>query len=190
MNQPLAYVFWHWKRRDVGDAHYEAGQRAFHAALASEPPPGFRRSFSSGCSAAPWAAGGDPAYEDWYLVDDFAALGRLNEAAVTGSRADPHDGAAALAAGATAGVFGLKAGTLMAQPQFASWFSKPAGMSYLELFARLQPVIEDTHAALWMRQMTLGPTREFCLHSLTPVPVPAGLDPLVLSLRPILPFAG
>ena len=82
----LAYVFCHWKRADVGTQDYEDRQRAFHAALWAAPPSGFVESFSVGVSDAPWAASPE-AYEDWYLIEDFSALGLLNEAAISNSRA-------------------------------------------------------------------------------------------------------
>src|SRR5207253_6612299 len=44
-------------------------------------------------------------YEDWYFVDDFTALGALNEAAVTVARKDPHDTVAKLAGGGAGGVY-------------------------------------------------------------------------------------
>ena len=183
----LAYVFWHWPQAHTDIGEYEARQRAFHAALAAGPAHGFRWSFTAGVSGAPWAAAGADAYEDWYAVDDFAALGTLNDAAVSGSRLAPHDAAAAAVAGGAGGVYGLRAGTAVRAPQFAHWFGKPAGMSYHELFAQLTPVVDRAQAALWMRQMVLGPAREFCLHAATPLSLPAPFDTLVTRLRLVFP---
>jgi hypothetical protein len=182
----LAYVFWHWKRPEVAAADYEARQRAFHAALGAAPPPGFISSFSLGISHAPWA-GASEAYEDWYLVQDFAALGLLNEAAVSRSRSHPHELAASVAAGGVAGVYGLKLGTTPRRPQYAHWFSKPGGMAYSELFAQIGPVVHRVDGALWMRQMTLGPAREFCLHSGAPVSELERFGALVIALRQTWP---
>jgi hypothetical protein len=70
----------------------------FHAALERAPSAGYLPSFSAGGSGLSWPLAVGDAYEDWYLVRDFSALGLLNEAAVTESRRGPHDGAAALAA--------------------------------------------------------------------------------------------
>jgi len=183
----LAYVFWHWKRAEISSNDYANRQRAFHAALAAAPSPGLRGSFSVSLSGAPWAAAGAEAYEDWYLVDDFGALGPLNEAAVSATRAAPHDAAATVAAGGSGGLYGLRHGTLSREPRYAHWFGKPDGMSYGELFAQLTPVVEQTDGALWMRQMVLGPAREFCLHAGAPVVLPGRFDVLVLSLRPAWP---
>jgi hypothetical protein len=184
----LAYVFSHWKRADVETSDYENRQRAFHAALAAAPSAGFVESFSVGMSGAPWAASPE-AYEDWYLVEDFTALGLLNEAAVSGSRAHPHDLAAAVAAGGVAGVYGLKLGAALRPPLVAHWFGKPDGMAYRDLVATLAPEVDRVQGALWMRQMTLGPAREFCLHASEPVSMLAGLGALVIPVRPIWPAA-
>jgi hypothetical protein len=182
----LAYVFWHWKRTEIASKDYEDRQRGFHAALGVAPPSGFIDSFSVGVSNAPWAASSE-AYEDWYVVQDFGALGQLNEAAVSGGRLQPHDVAAAVAAGGTAGVYGLKLGTVPPRPQYAHWFAKPEGMAYREVFDQLAPVVDRVQGALWMRQMVLGPAREFCLHAAESVSLPAGIEALVIPLRPIWP---
>jgi len=183
----LAYVFWHWRQTQTAAQEYEGRQRAFHAALATAPASGFLRSFSVGLSGAPWAADGGEAYEDWYLVQDFGALGALNEAAVSASRAAPHDAAAAVAGGGAGGVYRLRSGAALYTPTYAYWFGKPEGMSYTALLAQLTPVVEHAHAALWMRQMVLGPAREFCVHVATPVSLPAACDALVMPLRPAWP---
>ena len=184
----LAYVFWHWKRAAVSEQNYEARQRAFHEALGAAPPDGFIRSFSAACQGAEWAAGGEPAYEDWYLVQDYAALGHLNEAAISGSRAGPHAGAASASAGGTAGIYALRWGEPLSRPGFAHWFSKPEGLSYAELFDRLEPAAGQARSALWMRQMTLGPAREFCLHTEGAFLLPQSLASLTLALRPVWPL--
>ena len=186
----LAYVFWHWRKPGVSPGDYEERQRAFHAALAAEPPQGFLGSFSVALSGAPWAARGGDAYGDWYFVVDFAALGVLNDAAVTGGRAGPHAAAAAAAEGGTAGVYRLRVGDALLPPRHACWLSKPPGMRYDEFFSLLAPVVKDAHGALWMRQMTLGPAREFSLHTDSPPAVPSGLDPLVVPVRPVWPARG
>jgi len=182
-NPLLAYVFWHWKQAEITAKEYENRQRAFHAALAAAPSAGFLESFSMRLSHAPWAAGGGDAYEDWYLVQDFRALGLLNEAAVSASRAAPHDGAAAVAAGGAGGLYSLQHGATLRQPQVAHWFGKPEGMPYRDLFAQLAPVVEQVQGALWMRQMVLGPAHEFCLHAAAPVSMPAVFSALVIPLR-------
>src|SRR5687767_10982784 len=135
----LAYLFWYWRRDGVDAADYESRQRAFHAALAEAPPDGFLRSASFALSGAPWANAGGEAYEDWYLADSFAALDTLNDAAVTASRRLPHDRAAALAADGAGGVHRLKLGEPVAEPRYAYWLGKPAGVGYDELWRLLEP---------------------------------------------------
>jgi hypothetical protein len=54
-------------------------------------------------------------------------------------------------------------------------------MPYRELFAQLAPVVDRVEGALWMRQMVLGPAREFCLHTTAPVSMLGDLDALVIS---------
>ena len=183
----LAYVFWHWRRPDVPAAPYEALQRRFHAALGAAPPPGFLRSRSLAITGAPWAAGGNEAYEDWYLVEGSAALDPLNVAAVSASRQAPHDAAAAAADGGTAGLYLLRSGSAGEAPRTATWFAKPAGQSYAALFALLEPLVRAEGGALWGRQMVLGPTPEFCLHTARPVALPAPLVPVPLHFRPVWP---
>jgi len=94
----------------------------------------------------------------------------------------------AAVADGTAGLYGLKLGTPLPAPRVAHWFAKPAGMRYDELLRLLSPLMDSSRGALWMRQMVLGPAREFCLHARTAVALPAPLVPLVLPLlRPTWP---
>jgi len=181
----LAYAFWHWKRPDVSIETYEARQGDFQAALAANPPEGFLRGSTVRIEGAPWAAAGDLAYEDWYVIRGMGSLEALNEAAVTAARRAPHDAVAQLAAGGTAGLYGLRGGSPMSSPPLATWFRKPVGLSYSALFDALAPIIATAPATLWMRQLVLGPTPEFCLHSRTAVELPAGIAGRTLSLIPV-----
>ena len=154
----LAYVFWHRPAHDTASAPYEHALAAFHRALAAEPPPGFRRSWAFRLAEVPWLGG--PGYEDWYLVDSFAALGELNEAAVSASRQAPHDAVAGLAADGTAGVYRLVAGEPSLGTARAAWLPKPPGKTYPAFLAE----VGAPSASVWQRQMTLGPAPEFCVH--------------------------
>lgn len=183
----IAYVFWHGKQASIAAEAYEQRQRAFHAALASAPPAGFLRSWSGALAGAPWASAGGAAYEDWYMVEDFAALGTLNDAAVSMSRQGPHDAAAAVAASGAGGVYRLHLGRAAAAPQHATWFSKPTGMTYQALYQYLAPVIARMEGQLWLRQMVLGPAPELCIHTASPVPLPAAFDTLTIPLRSVWP---
>jgi hypothetical protein len=159
----LAYVFWHWRRPDVDGASYAGRLAAFHEALRRSAPPGFGGSSTFRAGRAPWVAT-DESYEDWYLTDGSAALDPLNDASVSGICREPHDAAARSAAGGTAGLYRLRFGSAeVASARVAYWFSKPAGTSYVDLYARLAPLTGSPRCGLWGRQMTLGPTPEFCL---------------------------
>ncbi len=181
----LAYAFWHWKRPEVSIETYEARQGDFQGALAAHPPAGFLHGSTARIEGAPWAAEGEPAYEDWYVIRGMGSLEALNEAAVTAARRAPHDAVAHLAAGGTAGLYGLRAGSPITAPPLATWFRKPPGLSYSALLEALTPIIATAPATLWMRQMVLGPTPEFCLHSSTPVELPPGVTGHTLSLFPV-----
>jgi hypothetical protein len=184
----LAYVFWHWRRSTVDPATYETRLGRFHAALAGSPPHGFHESFAVALRGLSWANGGRDAYEDWYLVHGSAALDPLNDAAVSAARQGPHDEAAAAAAGGTAGLYRLRLGAPVIAPRHAHWFDKPDGMSYPALYELVRGVVDaNDGGALWGRQMTLGPAREFCLHTLQPVGVPAPLGALPIGLRGVWP---
>lgn len=60
-------------------------------------------------------------------------------------------------------------------------------MSYHELFAACAPVVENAGGALWMRQMLLGPAREFCVRAAAPLALPSAFDVLLIPLRPLWP---
>jgi hypothetical protein len=183
----IAYVFWHWKQAGASVEDYERLQRGFQAALGSDPPEHFRGGRTYAIEGAPWAAGGRPAYEDWYLLDGMSDLERLNEAAVTGSRRDPHERIARMAGGGVAGVYQLKAGTANPGVRHAFWFAKPTGMSNPLLFEALAPVVTAAEGGLWHRQMVLGPASEFCLQGRNDVTMPARFAGTSLALRPVWP---
>ena len=183
----LAYTFWHWRRPSVPAAEYEDRQRAFHAALAEHPPAGFSQSISSRVTGAPWANGGGEAYQDRYIVHDSAALDVLEQAAISGARQRPHDAAARAADGGTAGLYQARLAPPVRAPRQGLWFSKPEGMAYEELFARCKPLVHEGESVLWMRQMVLGPSPEFCLESTNGLSLPPEFRPLSVALRPIWP---
>ena len=163
----LAYVFWH---RPGGEeaAGYEARLGAFHAALAAHPPPGFAGSAALRLQEAPWLAGDGPAYEDWYAVDGWEALGALNAAAVRGERARPHDAVAGQARAGAGAVYGLVDGPPELVATRTSWLGKPAGADRGAFHAQLG----GPGRSLWMRQMVLGPAPEYAVRSGAPVELP------------------
>jgi hypothetical protein len=109
----------------------------------------------------PWTPPGRTVYEDWYLVRDFTALGRLNEEAVSGPRKTPHVNVASAADWGAGGLYLFRLGSPdLETAQYVSWSGKPAGVSYPDFYSGLRPGLD-----LWQRQMTLGPSPEFCMHS-------------------------
>jgi hypothetical protein len=163
----LAYVFWH---RPGGDeiAAYEARLSAFHAALAEHPPAGFTGSAALRVQEAPWLPGDGHAYEDWYGVEAWEALGGLNEAAVRGERAQPHDAVAARARTGAGGVYRLIEGPAELAATRTSWLAKPDGVDRDAFHAQLA----GPGRSLWMRQMVLGPAPEYAVRSGAPVVLP------------------
>ena len=145
----LAYVFWHWPARPDG---YEERIRDFHAALGRPGTATFR------LARAPFPAGGTT-YEDWYPVADWAALGELNDYAVTGARKPPHDAVAHASRKGAGAVFRRIAGSLPpAEVRFAAWSAvRPEGAENV-----------------WQRQLVLGPAPEYAVLAESPVPLPDG----------------
>lgn len=143
----LAYVFWHRSRRGVDIDAYEEAQRSFHAKL-EVPSASFR------LATLPFTEGSG--YEDWYLVESWAAMGVLNDAAVDTTRGDQHERAASLAADGWGGIYSLERGAETI-PEEVEWFDKPRGEPSGEFIASLP------HGAVWRRQLVLGPAPEFCL---------------------------
>jgi hypothetical protein len=153
----LAYVFWHAPASEDPDlATYEAALAAFHQRLDPAEIKGFRGSHAFLVDGAEWLSA-SAVYEDWYLVDDFTALGELNTAAVSGHRQPPHDHVAGMAAKGMAGLYALRQGEAQLFERPCAWFGKPAGVSYGEFFGEL-----GERSALWQRELVLGPTPEFC----------------------------
>jgi hypothetical protein len=144
----LAYVFWHRPRPEIAPEDYEQAQRAFHARLGVE-------SASFRLSALPFDPG--PGYEDWYLVDEWAGLGRLNAAAVDSMNGPNHAAAAALVGPGWGGVYACIRGE-PAVPGAVRWLEKPRGQSLGALLAEL-----DEPGPVWRRQMVLGPAPELCV---------------------------
>jgi hypothetical protein len=166
----LAYVFWHWPQRQIETRSYVDHLIEFHRTLAANKPDGFHESVVFRIRNANWLKTDGEAYEEWYLLDDSAAMDRLNEAAVTGVCEEPHNRVAREAADGTGGLYRLRAGAEdLAQARYAVWLSKLGGVSYKDFYASQEPLTSQPGVALWGRQMTLGPTTEFCIHSPTQI---------------------
>lgn len=184
----LAYVFWHWVRPGVPVDEYERRQLAFHEALSESPPAGFQFSHCFRVAGLPWAHHAGHAYEDWYFVRDGAALDALNDAAITGRRRAPHDAAAEAAGGGTAAIYKVRLGAPLATVRHASWFAKPDGTSYEELWSTLAPIVQRLQGMLVSRFMVLGPSPELSLRSEEPITLPAEFDSLDRTLQTVWPM--
>src|SRR5262249_27021843 len=109
----------------------------------------------------------------------------LNEAAVSAALGVPHDAIARQASGGIAGLYRLRFGDAASSVKRGSiWFSKPSTMTYPELYESLGSVLQRG-AALWQRQLTLGPTPEFCLAFSGRPQLPPGTHPIHVSIEPL-----
>jgi hypothetical protein len=159
---------------------YEQAHVAFHRSLARTPPVGMRVSVAFKLGAAPWLPGpaqeqeraGKPAaggvvYEDWYLLEDFTALGVLNEAAVGLGHRSSHDEVARRFGSGAGGLYGLLEGELdgdsLGQATLAVWVARPPGTPRRGLGELLGDGMGPRGASLWRRQLVFGPAPEFCL---------------------------
>lgn len=137
---------------------------------------GYVRSQSFRVRDLPWVPLPD-AYEDWYVLEDSAALDRLNHAAVRAAAQTPHDRLAAFSTWGAGGLYGYRSGLVNFSAQHALWFGKPAGLSYGQLYHILEQALPGT-ASLWQRRMVLGPGSEFCALCDTQLNLAAPLDAL------------
>ena len=184
----LAYIFWHWPQANVDPSVYRSHLSAFHEVLARNSPQGFHRSTVFQIPKVPWLKATGAAFEDWYLVENSSALDPLEAAAVSEACEESHNRVAREAADGTAGLYRLRMGKPdLANVRFASWFSKPTGVSYHDFYELIRPAVEESGAGLWGRQMTLGPATEFCLLSRMPITFPNGIIAHQLTLQLVWP---
>lgn len=163
----LGYAFWHAARADVAVQTYEDACTDWQRALGDHPSEGLTGGRTWRLDVAPWLVGWPPVvYLDLYTVVSFAALGRLNDAAVAGVLRSPHDAAARLAARGTAALYRraspVDTGPGLS-PQVVSWHTKPAGTAYPEAIGALA----GPGRTVWLRQLTLGPGPELLVTSRT-----------------------
>jgi hypothetical protein len=170
----LAYVFWHRAAAGVDQAAYEQALERFHRSLARRPPSGYRRSAALRLPELPWlapAAGTDekaPGYEDWYLVDDWSAVGVLEEAAVSRGHLSAHDAAAARVGAAAGAIYRLVEGCDRLDAEHAVWVKHKPGHEPPSLGALLGDGMTPERDGLWRRCMVLGPAPEHCLLAAEP----------------------
>jgi hypothetical protein len=145
-------------------------------------------------------AGEEAAYEDWYLVEDYAALGVLNEAAVGRGHRTTHDAVARRLGCGSGGLYALLEGDrselgvregLLGVETPAIWIARPPGRppgSPRRMLADLfGDGVDPRRASLWQRQLVLGPAPEYCLLAPEPPPgvaatrLPSGWTALLLE---------
>jgi len=191
----LAYVFWHRPAPGVAQEGYEQALARFQRSMTANPPGGFVCCACLRVDSLPWLAGEGPGYEDWYVLEDFAALGVLNEAAVGRGHVSAHDAAARHAGPGTGSVYRLLEGHgHPGEARVAVWIDKPRGVASPLLAGLLGDGMDAPHAGLWQRQLALGPAPEYCvLASAVPPGVAATRLPhgwsAVVSEREPLPRA-
>lgn len=171
----LAYVFWHRPAVDADPDAYERAQLAFHRSLAHRPPEGFHGSACHRAAEVPWLGIDEPGYEDWYLVTDWAALGVLRQSAVSTGHRSVHDAAAHHCGAGMGGVYGLlEGGGQPADARLAVWVTVPPSAAAEDLAPLLLgDGLDRRHAALWRRELALGPAPEYCVLAVSP---PAGVS--------------
>ena len=117
----------------------------------------------------PWLGEGGAGYEDWYVLEDFNALGVLNEAAVGRGHRTAHDRVARHYGAGAAGLYSLLEGDAagparaMGQQAPATWVARPPGSTERPLGELLGDGMDPRCASLWRRMLVLGPAPEYCL---------------------------
>jgi hypothetical protein len=179
----LAYVFWHRPAAGVDRDAYEQALLAFHRSLARSLPVGTRASAVFRVAELPWLAPAGAGYEDWYLLEDFAALGVLNEAAVGRGHSTAHDAVAHRFGVGAGGLYRLIEGepcaSSLGAAALAVWIARPPGSKRRALDELLSDGMDPASASLWRRQLVLGPAPEFCLLA---AEIPAGVAPARLPV--------
>jgi hypothetical protein len=119
-----------------------------------------------------------------HLVEDFHALGLLNERAVTGVSRAPHDRIAQEADAGAGSVYRLSAGQpVLSRARHAVWFSKPRGLPYGDFYRGIPSRALEAGGGLWERQMVLGPAAECCLLATEEIVISRALETRVVTVE-------
>jgi hypothetical protein len=173
----LAYVFWHRPAARVVPEAYEQHLQRLHHSLARRPPGGFRGSATLRAPEIPWLGQGGAGYEDWYLTDDWTAIGVLEAAAVAQGHRSAHDAAARTMGEGTGSIFHRREGKgAPAQARLATWVQPTAGPTTAERADLLADGADPAKTALWQRALALGPSPELCLLAQAPAPAAPGVS--------------
>jgi hypothetical protein len=169
----LAYLSWHRPAATVEPQAYERALEQFHRSLAHQPPCGFHGSAAFRAPELPWlaasgaggGAGAGGGYEDWYLLEDWAAVGVLEEAAVAHGHASLHEQVASRAGVSTGAVYRLIEGhpTQLAGARVAVWVTRSRGPERPSLEALLGDGMDPARDCVWRRCLGLGPAPEYCV---------------------------
>ena len=167
----LAYLSWHRAAPGVEPAAYEQALERFHRSLSHRPPSGFQGSATFRAAELPWlgrdeasssADGGG--YEDWYLVDDWAAIGVLEVAAASRGHLTAHEAVASLAGAAAGAVYRLIEGHgRLEETRVAVWVAPLRGHEHPSLAALLGDGMDPLGGGVWRRCLGLGPAPELCV---------------------------
>ena len=171
----LAYLFWHQPSADQAVDRYERALVGFHRRLRDVPVPGLVASGTARVDGLPWLSGGG--YEDWYAVDDYTALGVLNDAAIDADHAEAHDLAAHAAGFGAGGLYALERGAIATPAGYCAWLTKPAGISYPDFAEWLMVLTAGEAVTVWRRQMVLGPAPEYRVTANRELAMPADMTP-------------
>lgn len=180
MDGLLLYLFWHQPAADQPLESYEQALIAFHRRLRDVTVAGLVATGSARVEGLPWMAG--DGYEDWYAVDDYGALGVLNDAAVDAAHSDAHDLVAFAAGFGAGGLYSLERGPIDAPAGYCLWLTKPSGVTYPDFRVQLAAQTAGETVTVWRRQMVLGPAPEFRVTAGRQLSMPGVMAPVACGL--------